>query len=211
MHEIQKQLLALSRNIDLGQKSLREIGQLIGVDHPQKISHHLNQLQKKGFLLIDYSNRTIKNINTDSNNEFTFINVPIVGAANCGPAKLLAEENIEGHLKISKKIAKNRKLFAVRAQGNSMNKANINGKCIDDGDYVLIDRDQTSPTHGDYSLFVIDGAANLKRFHHNSQTGEIALISESTQDFPPIYIHPEDSDDFMVNGKIVDVIKQVTF
>lgn len=211
MHDIQKQLLSLTRNVNLGEKSLREIGNLIGVDHPQKISHHLLQLEKKGFIQIDRSNNLIKNSNSNPSNEYSFVNVPIVGAANCGPAQLLADENIEGHLKVSKSIAKNRRLFAVRAVGNSMNRSNINGKSIEEGDYVLVDSESTTPEHGAYSLFVLDGAANIKRFHLNSKSGEILLISESTQEFPPISIHPSDSDHFLVNGKIVDVVKQVKF
>jgi repressor LexA len=211
MHEIQKNLLSLSRNTNLGDKSLREIGGLIGVNHPQKISHHLMQLEKKGFIVIDRSNGIIKNVNSDDTREYSFINVPIVGSANCGPAQLLAEENLEGHLKISRSMAPSGNIFAIRAQGDSMNKARINGKSIDDGDFVIVDKDRMAPHHGDYVLSIVDDAANIKRFHHDHSTGQLALISESTYKYPPIYIHEDDTDSFMINGTVVDVIKQPKF
>ena len=45
MHKIQEKILELSKKTDLSGKSLREIGDLVGVDNqPQKIKHHLSQL-----------------------------------------------------------------------------------------------------------------------------------------------------------------------
>lgn len=211
MHQIQKDLLALSRNINLGEKSLREIGRLIGVEHPQKISHHLDQLQKRGFLRIDRSKNLIKNVNKQSHLERSFINIPIVGTANCGPAQLLAEENIDGHLKVSKGIVKGKTLFALVASGDSMNRSNIDGTAIQDGDYVIIDREKIDLNHGDYGLFVFDGAANIKRLYIDKKNHRIALLSESSYDYPPIYIDQKDQDSFMVNGKIVKVVSRPKF
>ncbi|MCA9375087.1 hypothetical protein KC622_02015 [Candidatus Dojkabacteria bacterium] len=211
MHQIQKDLLALSRNINLGEKSLREIGRLINVEHPQKISHHLQQLQKKGFLRIDKSRSLVKNVNKNSRLERSFINIPIVGAANCGPAQLLAEENIEGHLKVSKSIVRGKTLFAVKASGDSMNRSHIDGEAIQNGDYVIVDRGKTALNHGDYGLFVVDGAANIKRPYVDRSNHRIALISESTYDYPPIYIDESDEDTFIVNGKVIKVIGRPKF
>jgi repressor LexA len=211
MHQIQKDLLSLSRNINLGERSLREIGSLIGVNHPQKVQHHLKQLEKKGFIMIDKASKTIKNLNTDLKKEARFINVPIVGSANCGPAELLADENIEGFLKVSKSNLPKRKVFAVTADGDSMNKADINGKSIKSGDYVIIDPENRSPEHGEYVLSVIDGAANIKRFYKDDENKQIVLTSESTYDYPPIYIHQDDFEDFMINGKVVEVIAKPDF
>lgn len=43
-----------------------------------------------------------------------------------------------------------------------MNKANVNGKTIEDGDYLIIDSDYRSPRNGDVVLSVIDDMANIK-------------------------------------------------
>ncbi|WKZ31232.1 MAG: S24 family peptidase [Candidatus Dojkabacteria bacterium] len=211
MHQIQKDLLALSRNINLGERSLREIGSLIGVDHPQKVQHHLEQLEKKGFITIDRSAKTIKNNNYDPSKENRFINVPIVGSASCGPAQLIAEENIDGFLKISKSTLKQEKVIAVVASGNSMNKAKIEGNSIEDGDYVIVDYLDREPLHGSYILSVVDGAANIKRLYVDKDNQQVVLLSESSQNYPPIYIHEKDYSDFMINGKVVQVIKKPKF
>ena len=87
-----------------------------------------------------------------------------------------------------------------------MNRSMIDGKRIEDGDYVIVDADARDPQNGDVVLSVIDGLANLKRFHLDKPNRQIALVSESTQAFPPIYIHEDD--DFFVNGKVVQVIKK---
>lgn len=211
MHEIQKNLLALSRNINLGERSLRDIGRLIGVDHPEKVKHHLEQLEKKGFITIDRANKTIRNVNDNQSVEQAFVNVPIVGAANCGPADILAVENIEGHLKLSKSILKKDSVFAVKAQGNSMNKSKITGGPIEEGDYAIVDYKDTDAKHGDYVLSVIDGAANIKRYFKDENMNQIVLMSESTETHTPIYIHQDDFTEFMINGKVLQVVKQPKF
>lgn len=211
MHKIQKDLLSLSRNVNLAEKSLREIGALIGVEHPQQVQHHINQLQKKGFLIHDHANNKIINVNRRVNQERQFINVPIVGAANCGPASLLAQEEIEGYLKLSHSLISKTEVMAIRAEGDSMNKADIDGESINTGDYVIVDPTSQNPNHGDYVLAVVDGAANIKRFYDDRKNGQIMFISESTYDYPPICVHEDDFSDLMINGKVLKVIKQPSF
>ena len=87
-----------------------------------------------------------------------------------------------------------------------MNKARIDGKNLAEGDFVLIDSTYKNPKNGDYVLSVIDNCANLKKFEKN-KAGEVMLISESTNPkHKPIYISSED--DFMINGKIIGVVKK---
>src|SRR5262249_14001385 len=133
-----------------------------------------------------------------------FISIPLVGAANCGPAELLADENIEAYVRVAKDaLPKKSGIFAVRAVGKSLNRANVKGKSIEEGDIVLIDSEDRTPKNGDYVLSIIDGAANLKRF--KTEKGQVMLVSESTEKFKPILIM--EGDDWSVNGKIVGVIK----
>jgi repressor LexA len=138
---------------------------------------------------------------------FDYISIPLVGAANCGPATILAEENVEGYLSVPKTlVAKKSGIFALRAIGDSMNRANVKGKTIDEGDIVLIDSEDRDARDGDYVLSIIDGSANLKRYTFDRKLGQVALVSESTKSYKPIYILP--GDDFAVNGKIVAVVKK---
>lgn len=209
MHKIQEKLLHVLQAGDLNHLTLREIGDMVQEKFPQKVKHHLDQLEKKGFIKIDRRQKKIT-LNDHSSSSTPLLSIPIVGAANCGPATIFANENIEGYLKISKSILKRVKsIFAIKAQGLSMNRASIDGKTIEDGDYLIIDSSDTHAHNGDIVLSVIDDMANIKKYVWDEDNNQIVLISESTKDIPPIYIHENDS--FMINGKVIQVIKQPRF
>ena len=138
---------------------------------------------------------------------FEFISVPLVGSANCGPATLLAEENIEGYLTVKRDLVPRKSgIFALRASGNSLNRAKIKGKNVENGDMVLIDSEDRNIRDGDYVLSIIGGMANLKKYKFDRKNNQIMLLSESTETFKPIIIMP--GDDFAINGKVVGVIKR---
>ncbi len=216
LHPIQEKLLRLAKSRNISNLSLREIGNLVGDRSAQKIKHHLQQLEKRGLLKINRVKGTIEKpkdgwIDGFLENGKRLLQIPIVGVANCGPAEVLAEENIVGYLRVSNSLIhrqSNKGLFAVRADGFSMNQAKVGGKNINDGDYLIVDGDDCSPRDGEVILSVIDGAANVKRFHKDPTHHQVVLVSDSTEDFAPIYIHPDD--DFFVNGKVIDVIKRLT-
>lgn len=204
MHEIQRKLLDLSQKKSLVGLTLREIGKVINVKHPQLIRHHLNQLIKKGILCSDYSLvGRVSSIGTE------VINVPIFGSANCGEPTMLAEENLEGYLKISSSLMPltcHKDLFALKAVGDSMDEAKVvKTDSINDGDYVIVNKSDTQPSDGDYVVSIIEGAANIKKIIFDKEKPLIYLLSESTKDYPPIVISA--TDNFLVNGKVIKVIK----
>jgi repressor LexA len=207
MHKIQEKILKLAKTKDVLELGIRPLGREIGVDQPQLVKHHLQQLQKKG-LIKAKSRSDIQNIlQHTSSLQPAFIQIPVVGAANCGPATLIADEHIEKYITISESFLKKKdNVFALIAKGDSMNKAQVNGNNIEENDYVLVDGNARIPNFGDYILSVIDNCANIKKYAR-TKDGNIALISESTSNHPPIYIG--ENDQFIVNGKIVQVIKGV--
>lgn len=185
--------------------------------HPSSAQYHVNNLQKLGYLekqsnrprSIEINENKIVKTPFLTQKGLSAVRVPILGSANAGPAMLVAEENITGYLKVSSNILGKKKdhVFALWVEGDSMNKAKIGGKSIETGDFVLIDPTHRNPTSGDYVLSVIDGYANIKKFQKNQTSGQISLVSESSNDkYKPIYVSSED--DFLVNGKIIDVIKK---
>ena len=134
--------------------------------------------------------------------------VPVYGSANAGPANLLAEENIQGYLKVSRSLLGGKdNIFALRVEGDSMNKARIQGKNLEEGDFVLIDPSHKDAKDNEYVLSIIDDCANLKKFSRDKKTDQIVLMSESSnKENKPIYISSEDN--YMINGKIIGVIKK---
>src|SRR3989344_861708 len=211
MHDLQTKLLKILEKIDFSKESLRSIAKMVGEKYPQKIKHHITQLEKNGLISVDWINKrvTVSSRSKSSSSSSPLLSIPIVGTANCGPATIFADQNVEGFVKISKVILGIKAIgdfFAIRASGDSMNRAKIAGKNIEDGDLVIIDPRQKEPRNGDYVLSIIDNVANIKKIFRDSKNMLIRLISESTQDYAPIYISPKE--DYMVAGKVIYVIKK---
>lgn len=210
MHILQERLLGLARKSDLGKMSLRQIASLVDEKHPQKVKHHLIQLEKKGFIKTG-SDGSIYVVDTTRRDSFKIVSIPVVGSANCGDATIFADENVLGYLQVSETLLNRRTssaLFALTAQGYSMDNANIAGQNIEPGDFVVVDSGQKSPQNGDYVVSVIDGMSNIKKFWRDAVNNRIVLLSESRQDLPPIFIHQDD--DYLINGKVVQVFKPFT-
>lgn len=209
MHSIQRKILNIVDDFNLGKMSLREIGRLVGEKSAQKIKHHIGQLERKGLIIFDRDNRVLKRTKRGKIRGANMIVVPVLGSADCGPATMFADSNIESYLRISEKLLSSKKdIFAIQAVGQSMNKANVRGQTIDDGDYVIVNPNDRASQNGDYVLSIIDDCANIKRFVMDKKNNQIVLLSESTLDFPPIFIHKDDFSDYLINGKVIQVIKK---
>ncbi len=135
--------------------------------------------------------------------------IPIIGTANCGPATIFAEKNFQGFLRISNKLigrAKPNGLYAIKASGFSMNRAEVNNKRIEDGDYIIVSSNDTDVKTGDVVLAIVDNKATVKRYIDDRANGQIVLAAESSFDYEPIYLHEDDS--FSISGKVITVIKK---
>lgn len=205
MHHIQEKILELAKTKDVLDLGIRPLGREIGIDQPQLVKHHLNQLQKKGLIKAKSRSDIQQILQHSSSLQPSFVQIPVVGAANCGPATLFADEHIEKYITVSESFLKKKdNVFALIAKGDSMNRAQISGNNIEENDYVVVDGNIRIPNSGDYILSVIDNCANIKKYAR-TKDGNVALLSESTSNHPPIYIG--ENDQFIVNGKIIQVIK----
>jgi len=206
MHQIQEKLLNLAQEKDISTLGYRRIGRLIGVGHPQTVKYHLSQLYKNGYLTANKTSNIFRELKHVSETQPKIVEIPILGAANCGQATIFADEKIEGYIRVSTTLThKTRGLYALRAEGDSMNMASISGTNIDDGDYVIVDYIDRNYKDGEYVVAIIDGCANIKRLKALKDTNQIALMSESKQRYDPIYI--DSSDNFIITGKVKNVIK----
>ena len=139
----------------------------------------------------------------------SLFSIPIIGTANCGPATIFAEENFQGFLRVSSRLVGRSRpsgLYVIRTDGSSMNRAKINDRTIEDGDMVIVDGNSKEPRENDVVLAIIDGNATIKRFIDDRDNGQIVLKADSSFDYDPIYLHPDD--DFQISGKIIAVIKK---
>lgn len=196
--------------------TLEEIQGQFGFKSISTAHYHVEKLRDAGYL--DKNERHSRSLKAKSvnfgsflaNKTPTYFSLPVLGSANCGPANIFAVEDPREYVTISAdSLGKSNKggLFIIEAQGDSMNLAKVGPKklTIEDGDYVVVDSNITTPFDGDYVLSVIDGCANIKRF--KKVDGRLALVSESKSTaYKPMFLGS--GHDFMINGRIISVIKK---
>lgn len=145
-------------------------------------------VNEKGLRLKDLSNK---------------VQIPLVGMISCGQP-LLAIENTEAYIPYDSNKIKglSSDYFFLRANGDSMNKADINGKNIDDGDFVLVKKQQTAKP-GERIVALIGDEATIKLLKKGE--GCMVLQPESKNlANKPIYLF----EDFSVQGIVQDVLKK---
>jgi len=195
-----KQKLVLATIQDLKSKlgnfpTLEEIRKALDYAGTSSVQRHTDVLKEKGYLgntrglsILAYTEQ---------------VQIPLVGNVACG-APLLATENIEAYISYdaSKVQGKAQDYFFLRAVGDSMNKANVSGKTIDNGDFVLVKK-QSSADPGSRVVALIGDEATIKKIVPAG--GAIRLEPESTNPSnKPIYMF----DDFSIQGIVTDVIKK---
>ncbi len=188
----------------LGELQNLLIERSINAKSKRSVVQYLESLEQKGYISRSSEERSIKL--TNAQNTESCIDIPIIGTTNAGSPSVFAEENVRGFLKISKKLLRSiQNIFALEVEGDSMNKARIDGKYIEDGDYVVVDKSIQSPLNNDIVLAIVDGCATIKRFKQTT-FGEIILLPDSMNPIHrPIYIDASDS--FFINGKVINVLK----
>lgn len=221
MNQKSTKLQQIAAQHNLNDFSLRELGRMMNPDkpeNPQTVKFHWRKLYEAG--KINYLPRTretrtsIKNYVDDKvlGDGRTLVSIPVRGMADCGPASLYADDDNIGYIHVSSSFLKTNRykdLYAIIASGESMNQAKIDGKPINDGDYVVVDRSVSQPNDGDRVVAIVNGLANIKRFFR--ERGRIVLVSESSEHFDPIFIHPEDQDEALIAGKVVQVVQKPKF
>lgn len=212
VNPIQKQLLELADTTDLGAESYYSLSKKLNINHPYKVKFALDQLEKNGYLFRNHKTGSITK--ASSAGGFSgLISIPFYGDVNCGEALSFADDTIKSFLQVSPSVIVTKrlsKIFALKAAGWSMNRADIQGRPVTDGDYILAEKIEPGDVrNGDYVISLIGGAANLKRFYKDKVESRIILMSESTYDHPPIIISVHDADEssaYIPIARAVEVI-----
>jgi SOS-response transcriptional repressor LexA len=213
MNETQTRILEIAKTTDITALGVRELARQLAV-HPQTAKYHREQLIKSGHIKRTGVFRASR-ISEDMIIGAELITIPYLGAANCGPATRIAGAEPAGEICVSSRLLSGIKsfesLFAVRAEGTSMNQARIYGESIEDGDFVIVDS-SALPKKNDYVVATLNNLANIKKFSpeydDEGVLSRIALVSESTDEFQPIFIHPEDEAEGLIAGVALQVLKK---
>lgn len=182
--------------------TIEELTVLLWQKSKRWVVQYLETLEKKGFLSRWSWYRGIKLWNSIGFQET--LNIPILWYANAGTPLVEASESEYGVLPISKKIVSwdPDKYFVLKVEGTSMNDFDVSGTTIDNGSYILINKDQTDPNSKDAFLFIVNGWATVKKYKKEGEN--VYLLPASTDEFHnPIVLSSDDN--ITVNGKVVEV------
>ncbi len=195
--------------LDTGQPpSLRELQEFLGISTKRGVVNHLIALEKKGYIIRTGDPRGIHIVDNDEEIVYEYlIGVPILGYANAGIPLAKAEEENLGYIKIDPKLVNKRNdLFALIVKGDSMDLAKIEDKNIQEGNYLIVQKDGEIKD-GDVVVAVIDDSATVKRFKKGDNM--IILYPESSNPLnQPIFLDKDT--DVMFNGKVIKVLENPT-
>jgi len=188
--------------------SLGELQEFLGISTKRGVVNHLIALEKKGYIIRTGDPRGIHIVDNDEEIVYDYlIGVPILGYANAGTPLVSAEEENLGNIKVDPKLVnKKEDLFALIVKGDSMDLAEIEGKNIEEGSYLIVQKD-AEIQDGDVVVAIIDNSATVKRFKRGD--GMITLYPESTNPLnQPIFLDKDT--DVMFNGKVIKVLENPT-
>lgn len=150
--------------------SVREIGQAVGLSSSSTVHGHLNRLEQKGYLRRDPTNPRAIELLSPEHRRVPYQQVPVVGRVTAGEP-ILAVENVETYVPLSKELFGDDELFVLKVRGESMIEAGIL-----DGDWVIVRR-QATAENGDIVVARIEDEATVKRFFR--EHGHIRLQPEN--------------------------------
>ncbi|HRX43960.1 MAG TPA: transcriptional repressor LexA [Candidatus Dojkabacteria bacterium] len=205
--ERQKLVLNTIRNFFLDNgyaPSLTELQQLLEISTKRGVVSHLEALEKKGYIIRTSEARGIQVINEEEPVYEYLVGIPILGYANAGTPLVLAQEENLGVLQLDPNLVekKEQNLFGLIVKGDSMNLRNINGKALEEGHYLVVQKD-AEYEDGDVVVAIVDGCATVKNIKR--EKGLVILYPQSNNPIHrPIYLNKKS--DSMINGKVVMVL-----
>lgn len=174
--------------------TIREIADALQISK-SCVGEYLNEMERKNLVKNNGGSRGIMTVKMAKTNS-SVCNLPVVGSIACG-TPLLAEENIEQYIPISKELLGAGEYFILRANGESMIDIGIN-----DGDFVIV-RKQESAEEGQIIVALIDNETTLKRYYIDRKKKKVRLHPEN-KDMEDMYF-----DSVVIQGVAVKVIKDI--
>ena len=174
--------------------TIREIEAGTGVPRPT-VARYLASMRDEGEIEYNGGRRRIETQRTQKISDSGYVRVAVVGSVSCGPLGF-AEENIEEYFRLPVSFVGEGEFYLLRARGQSMK-----GAGIDDGDLVLVRRQDTAE-EGKIAVALVDGEATLKRVFY--EEGRARLHPEN-EEYDDIFV-----DSLVIQGVATNVIKKLS-
>jgi repressor LexA len=155
------------------------------------VQQHLRALLSKGFLV----KRGSLSRGIDFPNRKTFSQVPVLGTVHAGTF-LEQIEDASDYIYINTDITRNKKCFALKVKGDSMEPSGIV-----EGDTIVVSKGE-EPSNGDIVVALVDNESAVKMFY--KERGKIFLKSTNTK-YPTL-----SSDDYQIDivGKLIYLVRE---
>ncbi|MEA2827924.1 MAG: repressor LexA [Actinomycetota bacterium] len=182
--------------------SVREIGEVVGLNSTSTVHAHLATLQRLGYLRRDPTKPRAIEVRYDADSAAPIEHrpvrhVPLVGDVAAG-TDVLAQENAEEAFPVPADWTGDGPVFMLRVRGESMIDAGILP-----GDYVVA-RQQKEAAKGDLVVAGIPGEeATVKTY---TRKGDKVVLLPANAAFEPIEL---DADEVEIYGKVVTVMRRV--
>lgn len=195
LHPTQKKLLdLLAKNVN-NPLTIRELQRLVDVSSTSIISHHLNQLEKRGYLKRNTSNPKDYHV-LSGNPEKPIAYVGVYGLGQCGPSGSLLDGNPEERIPVSTRIIDFpvSEAFMVRAKGDSMEPT------IFEGDLIVARKNSLLSENNKKTVVCVNNEETLvkKMIYENNRV----ILTSNNPKYTPFIA----SDDFRVEGVVRSVI-----
>ena len=178
--------------------SIREICNGCNIKSTSTVHSNLAKLELKNYIRRGATiNRAIEVIRQDDDflsAKKKTTDIPILGRVAAG-LPILASENISDTVPMATDFVKDRNLFFLTVQGESMIDAGIL-----DGDQVLIEP-ASSAEEGEIILALIEDEATIKTFYRDEENQRFRLQPENST-MEPIYV-----DELKVLGRVIGLYR----
>ena len=194
LHASQRQLLELLESTADDPLTVRELQERIGASSTSVVTHHLQQLERKGHLKRNpYNPRDYQVVAAGPEDEVALFN--LYGAARCGPGGSILDGDPVDRIPIASRLLSfpAAEAFMMRAKGHSMVPR------INEGDLVIA-RKTIDPVDGRVYVCVNDQECLIKIVRRLGS--KIVLESYNSTEFPLF----QASRDFRVEGEVRQII-----
>lgn len=180
--------------------TLKDIAGHFGLSSPATVHEHLEYLEDHGFIRRDegeievMETRDGNSTTDDTYEEGAAVQLPVVGLITAG-APIEAIEDRSAMLSVPKELARRPDCYVLKVKGDSMIES-----FIDDGDYVVVQKQEVA-RDGDIIVALLDdGSATLKEFHREKQ---YVRLQPRNPKYSPIRVKS-----VVIQGKVVGIIRK---
>lgn len=197
LHKLQQKLLSLLEKNSDEPLTIREMQNLIGATSTSVVTHHLIQLEKKGYLKKNPNNPRDFQILKTPDKEIAHLN--LYGLAACGPNGSILDGDPIDRIPVATRFIPfaSHEAFMVKAKGNSMLPK------IHPGDFVIAKK-TVKADDGEVVVCVNNEEALIKKI--KIEKGGIILVSLNSE-FQPFLA----ASDFRIEGVVKGIITNKTF